>query len=118
MNDEFSRRTFAFAIRTVKLCEALEEGSGAGCSLGRALLRSGTAIGLNVEEALASRNPANVMAKYGIARKEARETHYWLRLLAEADQISPQRLIPITSECSRLIDALAAIIQQVQEEQR
>ncbi len=47
------------------------------------LLRSGTSIGANVEEALGGQSTKDFVAKMSIAAREARETHYWLRLVHE-----------------------------------
>ncbi|HKZ18251.1 MAG TPA: four helix bundle protein, partial [Geobacteraceae bacterium] len=48
--------------------------------LSKQLLRAGTSIGANVEEALAGQSRADFLSKMCIASKEARETRYWLRL--------------------------------------
>jgi len=48
--------------------------------LSKQLLRSGTSIGANVEEALAGQSRADFLSKMSIASKEARESHYWLRV--------------------------------------
>jgi four helix bundle protein len=69
-------RTFHFAVRIVKLCQVLDERPGVGRTLARQLLRSGTSIGANVEEAQAGQSRADFRSKYSIACKEARETHY------------------------------------------
>jgi len=76
------------------------------------LLRSGTSIGANVEEGQASQSRSDFAAKYSIACKEARETHYWLRLLAATDLLPPARLQPITDECDELIAILTTIVKK------
>lgn len=75
------QRTFEFARRVVLLCRALDARPGVGRSLVSQLLWVGTSIGANVEEGQASQSEAEFLLKYSIACKEARETHYWLRLL-------------------------------------
>ena len=92
MKSDLPDRTFAFAVRIVKLCQTLEESTGVARTLNRQLLRSGTSIGANVEEGQASQSRADFVAKYSIACKEARETHYWLRLLAETEVLPAERL--------------------------
>ncbi|MGV8150059.1 MAG: four helix bundle protein [Alkaliphilus sp.] len=52
--------------------------------LSKQLLRAGTSIGANVEEAQAAQSKADFISKMSIASKEARETRYWLRLLSES----------------------------------
>jgi four helix bundle protein len=78
------------------------------------LLRSGTSIGANVEEGQAAQSEADFVSKYSIARKEARETHYWLRLLAESKIASPGKLTDLTTECNELIAILTTIVKKVQ----
>jgi four helix bundle protein len=75
-------RTFEFALRVVKLCQILDNQGRTASTTSRQLLRAGTSIGANVEEGQASQSEADFLAKYSIACKEARETHYWLRLLS------------------------------------
>ena len=77
-------RTFAFAVEIVRLCQRLDEKPGAGRTLSKQLLRSATSIGANMEEAQAGQSKADFISKTSIALKEARETLYWLRLLAAA----------------------------------
>lgn len=78
---DLRERTFAFALQIVKLCRHLELRNGVARTLSRQLLRAGTSIGANVEEAQAAQSRPDFINKNGIALKEARETHYWLRLL-------------------------------------
>ena len=103
MKSDLPDRTFAFSERIVKLCLTLESDSVVAATLMRQLLRSGTSIGANVEEAQASESKRDFVHKYSIAAKEARETHYWLRLLAKTEVISPSRLEPLTVEANELI---------------
>ena len=79
------------------------------------MLRSGTSIGANVEEAQAGQSRADFLSKYSIALKEARETHYWLRLIAECEILAPIRLAEITQECDELVAILTAIIKSTRK---
>ena len=74
-------RTFNFAVEIVRICENLSAKPGVARSLGRQLLRSGTSIGANIEEAQAAQSSADFISKCTIALKESRETVYWLRLI-------------------------------------
>jgi len=78
---DIKERTFDFALEIVRFCRTLDSKPGTIRSLGRQLLRSGTSIGANVQEAQAGQSRADFVSKYSIALKEARETIYWLRLL-------------------------------------
>jgi four helix bundle protein len=89
--------------------------SGVSRMLGKQLFRAGTSIGANVEEAQGGQSRADFISKISIARKEARETLYWLRLLSEAKFISPGKLTDVTGECNELISILTAIIKKNQK---
>ncbi len=75
-------KSYKFALRIVKLykhlCEEKKE-----FVLAKQVLRCGTSIGANVEEALGGQSDKDFVAKLSVAYKEARETHYWLRLLRD-----------------------------------
>ena len=74
-------RTFEFSLRIIRPCQELEEQPGVARTLSWQLLRSGTSIGANVEEAQAGQSKLDFISKNAIALKEARETIYWLRLV-------------------------------------
>jgi len=112
MKTDLPERTFAFSVRIVKLCETLDGKPGVSRTLSRQLLRAGTSIGANVEEGQASQSRSDFTAKYSIACKEARETHYWLRLLAATDLLPSARLRRITDECNELIAILTTIVKK------
>lgn len=100
MKSDLPDRTFAFAERIVRLCIALEANGKVSTTLANQLLRSGTSVGANVEEAQASQSNKDFVHKYSIACKEARETHYWLRLLAATELLPATRLEPLTTEAT------------------
>src|SRR3990170_2668595 len=83
---KIDERTFEFAlliIETYKYLVAKNE-----YILSKQLLRSGTSIGANVQEAQAAQSKKDFISKMTIASKEARETNYWLRLLAKSGYLS------------------------------
>jgi len=112
---DIKERTFEFATRVVRLCRALEESPGVSRTLANQLLRSGTSVGANVEEAHGSHSKPDFIAKMSIANKEARETNYWLRLLAASDVVSVDKLTGITDESSQLIAILTTIVKRSRE---
>ena len=115
---DLPERSFAFAKRIVHVCQVLDQNPGVGRTLARQLIRSGTSIGANVEEGQASQSRADFTAKYSIACKEARETHDWLRLLAESEVLPAERLAPITQECNELIAILTSIVKKTRDQGR
>jgi len=110
--NDLCERTFSFAARIVKLCQILSKKPGAERTLANQLLRSGTSVGANVEEGQGGQSRADFVSKYSIARKEARETLYWLRLLGAADIMSTERLKDLVKECNELIAILTTIIKK------
>ena len=86
-----------------------------GFVMGRQLLRSGTSIGANVEEAIAACSKADFLYKMNIALKEARETHYWLRLIRDTQLIEcdhTESLLPETEEVMRILGAIVRTIKK------
>ena len=113
MKSDLPDRTFKFAQRIVKLCQHLDSSPGISRSLANQLLRSGTSIGANVEEGQGSQSEADFVSKYSIACKEARETHYWLRLIAATEMLDSKNLDPLTQECDEIIAILTTIIKRL-----
>ncbi|GBE53740.1 hypothetical protein BMS3Bbin14_02242 [bacterium BMS3Bbin14] len=112
---DLPERTFEFARRVVKLCQILEQTPGVSRTLANQLLRSGTSIGANVEEGQAGQNKADFIAKYSIACKEARETHYWLRLLVSSEVVKKSKLDDLIDEANQLVAILTTIIKKAKE---
>ena len=113
MKSDLPNRTFEFAKRIVRLCRYLEDRPGVSRVLANQLLRSGTSVGANIEEGQASQSEADFVSKYSIACKEARETHYWLRLLSVSDLVESSRIDPLIGEADELIAILTSIIKKL-----
>ena len=79
--EDIRERAYRFALRIIKLCHHLDTRQGVARKLSGQLIRSGTSIGANLEEALAGESREDFIHKNKIALKESRETVYWLRLL-------------------------------------
>ena len=92
--------------------QTLDQAPGVSRTLAKQLLRSACSIGANVEEGQGSQSKADFTAKYYIACKEARETHYWLRLLSASDIILPERLTELIAEANELIAILTTIVKK------
>jgi four helix bundle protein len=109
--EDIRRRTYGYSLRAIKLYRALQEGKdGAGWVLGKQYLRAATSIGANVEEAQSAESRPDFVHKYGIAQKEARESIYWLKLLAESGIIPSQRLKPLMRETEEIFAVITGII--------
>ena len=111
MNKDIQKRTFDFSLRIIMLTAHLPE-SKSGKTLGHQLIRAGTSIGANVEEAEAAYTKDSFCYKMNIALSEARETHYWLRLIKSSGLLKPDRLSPIIDEAEELKKILGAIVSK------
>lgn len=112
---DIKNRSFAFAVRVVKLCCFLEKQGNVSRTLANQLLRSGTSIGANIEEAQAGQSKADFVAKMSISRKESRETLYWLKLLAASELIGEIKLAEIIKEADELVRILTSIVKTAQK---
>ena len=108
---DIQERTFQFATRILRLVRYLPC-DNAGLVVSRQLSRSGTSVGANVEEAQASHSRLEFVRRMNIARSEARETLYWLRLIDEAQMLKPQRMKEILTEADELVSILTAIVKK------
>ena len=99
--DELSDRFLDFAARVIRLVVALPKNPIARHA-GSQLLRSGTAIGSNYEEARGGESRADFNHKLGIAWKEARESWYWLRLIQKTNLVKPILIDAILKESNEI----------------
>ncbi len=109
MNPDIQNRSFDFACRVVKLCQAMEKIGNVPRTLANQLLRSATSIGANVEEAQAGQSKADFTAKMYISCKEARESHYWIRLLIKTEILPKNQLTSLLDESNQLVAILTTI---------
>ena len=106
---DIQERTFAFAVRILKLVRALPRDT-ASTVVVRQRARCGTSIGANVEEAQGSHSRADFARRMNIARAEAREARYWLRLVTETGLLPKTRLSEILAESDELVRILTTIV--------
>ena len=107
-------KSFAFAVRIVKLAEYLRK-KRKEFVLCKQILRSGTSIGANVEEAHGAQSNKDFHAKISIAYKEARETLYWLRLLRETGYLPEKSAESIIIDCNEIIKIIGSIKKTMQD---
>lgn len=101
-------KSFSFALAVIKLYQELVEQREFVIS--KQLLRSGTSIGANVEEALAGQSRRDFLSKMSIASKEARETLYWLRLLKES-KLTTVNVNKAIADADELVRLLTSIVK-------
>jgi four helix bundle protein len=102
------QKSYAFAVRIVKLCRHLAA-TRREHVLSKQVLRAGTSIGANVEEAIGAQSTADFLARMSIAYKEARETLYWLRLLRDTDYLTRSEFDSIHPGAEELCRIIASI---------
>lgn len=115
---DIRERTFEFALRIIKLCNELNKRPGVCRDISRQLLKAGTSVGANAEEAQAAQSKPDFISKNSIALKEARETHYWLRLLIAAKVIPEARLVELRDEAEEIKRILGSIVVSAKKSQR
>jgi four helix bundle protein len=86
------------------LCEEKKE-----YVLSKQLLRSGTSIGANIEEAIDGQTDKDFFTKLTIAYKEARETHCWIRLLTDTGYISQKENESLLQDVNELLKIIGSI---------
>jgi len=111
---DIKQRTFEFAVSVVNFINGLPK-TTAGSTLGKQLIRSGTSIGANIEEADGSISKKDFIHKVSISRKEARETKYWLKIIISSIPCDKQTALKLLKESEELTKILSAIIQNSQK---
>jgi four helix bundle protein len=109
------RKSFEFALEIIKLYRQLV--NEREYVLSKQLLRSGTSIGANIEEATAAQSRKDFIHKMAIASKEARETQYWIRLLI-ASNITKIDMSESLIRANELVKLLTAIVKSTSNESR
>jgi len=109
-------KSFAFALRVVKLSRFLQE-QKREFVISKQVLRSGTAIGALVREAEHAQSKADFISKMSIALKEANETDYWLDLLHQSEYLTPESHASIHPDIQELIKLLVSIVKTSKSQQ-
>ncbi|REJ78763.1 MAG: four helix bundle protein [Acidobacteria bacterium] len=106
-------RSFAFALRIIKLSEHLE--SQRKYVLARQVLRSGTSVGANITEAQQAESRKDFAHKLGIANKEAFETEYWLKLLRDSGYITNAQGESLLKDCNVIQGMLVSALRTLKK---
>ncbi len=107
-NNIVQEKSYQFAIRIVKLYKYLYE-EKKEFVLSKQLLRCGTSIGANIEEAIGGQSEKDFFAKLTISYKEARETHYWLRLLTDTEYLTNNESKSLITDVEELLKIIGSI---------
>jgi four helix bundle protein len=107
-NNVIQEKSFAFAVRAVKLFKYLQE-EKREYILSKQFLRCATSIGANVEESIGGQSDKDFLSKLSIAYKEARETMYWLKLLQATDYLTQSEAESMLHDAEELCKILSKI---------
>ena len=107
---DLKKRTKAFALRILKLVDALPK-TTAGRAFVSQIVRSGTSVAANYRSACRAKSTADFVAKMSIVEEEADETLFWLELLEESELVTAAKLTAIKQEANELIAITVASIK-------
>ena len=111
------QRTRAFALRVIRLVEALPASRTADV-VGRQLLRCGTSVGANYRASCRAKSPADFIAKMGIVEEEADETIYWIEMLIESGLINKERVAGLLDEADQIVAIVVSSIKTARNHKR
>ncbi len=103
-------KTYVFSLKIIEVSRFLSN-EAKEYVLSKQLLRSGTSIGANTEEAIGGISKKDFIAKLSIAYKEARETHYWLRLLRDSSLLDANKADSLLVDCDEILRIIYSIIK-------
>lgn len=101
-------KSYAFAVKIIRICRSIMD-EKKEFVLSKQLLRSGTAIGALVEEAIGGQTDKDFFSKMTIAYKEARETKYWIRLLKDSGLLSEMAALDLINDVEELLKIIGSI---------
>ena len=102
-------KSIDFAARIMKLCKFLEDNQKEHI-ISKQIVRSGTSIGANINEAQYGNSKADFIAKLHISLKETAETEYWLRLLNKSEYVDEKLFKSLLDDCLELKKLLISSI--------
>lgn len=107
-------KSYKFALRIINLYKWLKD-EKYEYVMSKQLLRCGTSIGANIEEALGGVSDSDFKHKLSISYKEARETGYWLKLLKDSEYITEPMFDSIFTDCDEICKILFTIINSLKQ---
>jgi len=116
--ENLKERSFRFAIKIIDLVKELSN-STVKREIGRQVLRSGCSVGANIEEAFAAYTKREFSHLMNIAKREAKETQYWLRLMKKTDVFYQKKKIEsLLKEIDELVKILYTVVKKVQRREK
>ncbi|MBL4715933.1 MAG: four helix bundle protein [Bacteroidia bacterium] len=114
------QKSYGFSIKIVQLYKLISR-EKKEYVLSKQILRSGTSIGANIEEAIGGVSRKDFINKLSISYKEARETKYWLRLLHDTEFIDSKSFHSMYEDCDEIAKIIYSIIRsskQIENQKR
>jgi four helix bundle protein len=102
-------KSYSFAIKVVKIVQLIRARKKE-FDITKQLLRSGTSIGANVEEAIGGYSKKDFIRKIQISYKEARESDYWIRILFDTDYLEKEEYDSLEADITEILKILTAIL--------
>lgn len=105
-----SQKSFNFALRIINLYNYLKENKKEFV-LSKQLLRSGTSVGANIEEATSGQSKKDFISKMSIAYKESLESLYWIKLLKESKYLNQNQSLSLINDCEEIVKTITKILK-------
>ena len=102
-------KSYSFALKSINTYKNLQQKQE--FVLSKQFLRSATSIGANIEEGIQAESKKDFIHKLSISQKEAFETHYWIRLLRDADYLDKQIAMDLIKDCEEIQKIITAILK-------
>ena len=109
-NNVIQEKSFRFGVNVITFCKELKS-LNKEAIISNQLLRAGTSVGANIEEGLGSQTNKDFYFKFSIAYKEARESLYWLKLIAEANLSKKEKTVQLMKDCDEILRILGSILK-------
>src|SRR5881398_1517468 len=109
---DIDKRAFDFACRILKMDLTLSRNRRVNRRAMNQLVDAAMSIGANLEEARGAQSKADFHAKVRVSLKEARESHFWLRLLSSSEMLPSRRVMPLIQEANEIVAILTAIAKK------
>lgn len=112
---DLCERTFIFACDIVSFCRTLSKEPGAPRQISGQLLRAGTSVGANTEEAKAAYTRSDFAYKNSIVLRECRESRYWLKVIAATKLAPPEAVATLTQEANELVGIFTVTVRRAKQ---
>jgi four helix bundle protein len=112
---DLCERTFLFACDIVSVCRTLSKEPGAPRQISGQLLRAGTSVGADTEEAKAAYTRSEFAFKNCIVLRECRESRYWLNVIAATRLAPPEAVTALIQEANELVGIFTQTVRKARE---